>query len=166
MSTFRIDILGSATLPDNSGNVYAEPAAVNFQSNDLYPNSVFVFKDTATLDKLGIAFQVPQNFVGTAKIGIIWATTATSGNAVWEFDYRAIADGESGDPSTNQESVNSTVAAPGTARLLKYTEISLTSGNFSVGDWVMGVIARNGAGSDTIAASLYLIGAYFSYADA
>ena len=166
MAVHHINVLGSATLPDASGNVYFEPAAVNFQSTGRYPNLVTVFANTATKDTLGVAFQVPVNYVGTAKIGLIWATTATSGNAVLGFDYTSIADGESGMPTTDQESVSSTVAAPGTARLLKYTEIALTSSNFAASDWVMGLLFRNGAGADTIAASVYLIGAYFSYADA
>lgn len=168
MATHKIGILGAATLPDNSGNVYAEPAAVNLQANDHYPNIVFVFRDTSTRDTLGFAFQVPQNYVGTPKIGLIWATTATSGNARLEADITAIADGESGDPSADQESIAATVAVPGTARLIKVTELAFTGSNFAAGDWVQGRIARDGAESgplDTLAASLYLLTAYYSYAD-
>lgn len=167
MATHFIDVLGAATLPDNSGNVVAEPAAVNFQANDRYPNMVFKFADTATRDTLGGAFMVPQNYVGTAKIGLIWATPVTSGTVRWEFDYTAIADGESGDPSSDQEAVGANATAPGTARLLKFTEISLTGSNFAVGDWVMFRIARDGTDvADTLTGAVYLIAAYFSYADA
>lgn len=167
MSTHKIGILGSATLTDTSGNVTAEPAAVNFQTNDRYPNLVFKFADSGTRITLGVGFQVPQNYVGTAKIGVIVATTATSGDWRYEFDYTAIADGESGDPSADQESVGATVTVPGTARLIDVQEISLTSGNFAAGDWVQGRIVRDGAdAADTLAAALYLLGAYFSYADA
>lgn len=169
VATHKINILGSATLPDVSGNVYPEPAALNLQSNDRYPNIVFVFRDTSTRDALGVAFQVPQNYVGTPKIGLVWGTTVTSGDVRLEFDYTAIADGESGDPSSDQESTGSTVIVPGTARLIKVTEVALTGSNFAAGDWVMGRIARDGAEAgpaDTAAASVYLLGAYFSYADA
>lgn len=169
MATLKINILGAATLPDTSGNVYAEPAAVNFQANDHYPNLVFVFKDTSTRDTLGFAFHVPQNYVGTPKVGLIWATTANSGNVRLETDLTAIADGESGDPSADQESIAATVAVPGTARLIKVTELAFTAGNFAAADWVQGRIARDGAEAgplDTLAASLYLLGAYFSYTDA
>jgi len=168
MATHGISVLGAATLPDTSGNVYFEPAAVNFQANDRYPGLVAVFKDTATRDKLGFAFHVPPDYASSPVIRIIWATTATSGNARWETDYTAIADGESGDPSSDQESVGSTVAAPGTARLLKYTDLALTGGNFAAGDTVQGVIARDGAEAgpaDTIAASLYVYDVQFRYAD-
>jgi hypothetical protein len=168
MATRHIDILGSNTLPDTTGSVYAEPAAVNLQSNDRYPGIVFVFADTSTRLKLGIGFEVPMNYVGTAKIGLLWATTVTSGKVVWEFDYTSIADTESSDPSADQESTASTgTTVAGTARLLKVTEISLTSANLAAGDWVEGVIVRDGAdtSNDTAAASAYLIGAYFSYSD-
>jgi hypothetical protein len=167
VATFKIDILGASTLPDTTGSVYFEPAAVNFQANDRYPHLVCVFADTATRIKLGGSFRVPQNYVGTPKVGLIWATTATSGNSDWEFDYTAIADGESGDPSADQEAVDAgAIAAPGTARLIKVTEISLTAGNFAAGDLVQFAIARDGSQDDTIAASLYLLAAYFSYTDA
>jgi len=162
-------ILGFATLPDPAGAAYFEPAALNLQSNDRFPHLVAVFPDTANREKLGGTFRVPQNYVGTPKIGLVWATTATVGNARWEFDYKAIADGESSDPSADDETVGSTVAAPGTARLEKITEIALTGANFSPGDEVQFVIARDGAEAgpaDTIAASVYLKAAYFSFADA
>ena len=166
MATHQLPILGPSTLPDTSGNVYAEPAAIVLQANDRYSQLVFVFVDTATRILLGGAFIVPQNYVGTPKVGLIWATTATSGNADWEFDYKAIADGESADPSSDDESVGAVVAAPDTARLTKVTEIALTGGNFAAGDLVQFSIARDGSESDTIAAGLFLLAAYFSYADA
>lgn len=166
MATHKIDILGFPTMPDATGSVYPEAASTNFQANDRYPHMVWVFADTATRIKLGGSFRVPENYVGTAVVGLIWATTATSGNSDWEFDYTAIADGESGDPSADQEAVDAgAVAAPGTARLIKVTEISLTSANLAAGDLVQFAIARDGSQSDTIAASLYLLGAYFKYAD-
>jgi len=168
MATRSKSILGAPTLPDASGNVYFEPAAVNLQANDRYPNLVAVFKDTATRDKLGFAFHVPQDYVTSPVIRIIWSTTATSGNARWEADITAIADGESGDPSSDQESVGSTVAAPGTARLLKFTDLAFTGSNFAAGDLVQGVIARDGAEAgpaDTIAAALYVHDVQFRYSD-
>src|SRR5690349_3040369 len=156
MATFNIPILGAATLPDTSGNVYAEPAAVNFESNDRYPGLVFVFADTSTRLKLGVRFRVPDNYVGTAKLRLLWGTTVTSGKVVWEADYTAVADGENADPSADQESTSSTgVTVPGTARLLKVTDIDLTSANFAAGDLVLMSIVRDGADTtnDTAAAS-------------
>lgn len=168
MATITIDILGSATLPDTSGSVYQEPAAINLQANDRYPNLVWVFTDTSTRIKLGVGFRIPDNYVTTAKIILVWATTVTSGKVVWEFDYTSIATAESSDPSTDQESTASTgTTVPGTARLLAQESITLTSANLAAGDFVEGVIVRDGADTtnDTAAASAYLLGAYFQYSD-
>lgn len=169
MATHKIDLLGSNTLPDTSGDVYQEPASLNFQANDRYPNLIWVFADTATRITLGFAFRVPQNYVGTPAIEWIWATTVTTGNARLEADLTASADGESGDPSADQETIASTVAVPGTARVIKITSLAFTAGTFAVGDLVMGRLARDGAEAgplDTAAASVYLLAANFSYADA
>lgn len=167
MSTFIISILGASTLPDTSGNVYPEPVAVNLQSNKLNPNMCFVFRDTSTTLNLGYSFRIPQNYVGTAKLILRWATTVTSGKVVWETAYTAVAAGATSDPAANTESTTSTgTTVPGTTRLEAEDSITLTSGNFAVGNLVQGVIIRNGAdGNDTAAASAYLLGAWFSYAD-
>jgi hypothetical protein len=169
MATHRIPILGAGTLPDTSGNVYFEPASINLQANDRYPHLVAVFKDTATRDKLGGTFAVPKNYVGSPQIVLVWSTVATTGNARLEFDYTAIADGESSDPSADQQTVALTQAAPGTARLYEFAVIALTAGNFAVDDIVQFSIARDGAEAgplDTIADSLYLAAALFEYTDA
>lgn len=169
MAVHTLPILGAGTLPDTTGNVYPEPAAVNLQSNDRYPQSVFVFADTSTRITLGGNFQVPQNYVGTPKVRLTWACVPTSGDVRWEFDYTAVADGESADPSADQESVAATVTVPGTARLKKVTEIALTAGNLTAGDTVQFRVARDGAEAgplDTLAGSAYLLAAEFSYADA
>lgn len=168
MATHRIPILNAATLPDSSGNVYQEPAAVNFQANDRYPALVFVFADTSTRLKLGVAFHVPLNYVGSGKIILLWGTTVTSGKVVWEFDYTSIDVGESADPSADQEAVASTgTTVPGTARLIAEETITLTAANIAAGDWLEGAIVRDGADTtnDTAAASAYLLGAFFEYSD-
>src|SRR4051812_37734904 len=112
MSTHRLPILGFAALPDTSGNVWLEPAAIT-QTNDRYPQLVARFKDTATKDSLGFRFQVPQNYVGSAKFVTVWTTTATSGNAIWTCDYSSAGPTASLDPSADEESLTVTTAAPG-----------------------------------------------------
>lgn len=143
-------ILGFATLPA-SGDVWFEPASIT-QTNDRYAGLICRFKDTATKISLGVRFYVPAGFVG--RITIIWTTTATSGNAVWNFDYTAIGNGETLDPNSDQESLNVTTAAPGTSQLRVNSVMNMTLANLAAGDLVEGIISRNGAGSDTIAADL------------
>jgi hypothetical protein len=168
MATHTIPILGAGTLPDTTASVYPEPAAINFGSNDRYPGLVFAFADTSTRIKLGVSFRVPDNYVGTAAIVLIWAVTVTSGKVVWEFDYTAVASAESLDPSADQESTASTgTTVPGTARLRATETINLTSANLAVGDWVQGAIVRDGLDTtnDTAAGVAYLFAAFFQYSD-
>ena len=169
MAVHTIPILGASTLPDTSGSVYQEPVALNLQANDRYPALCYVFADTGTRLVLGTTFRVPDDYVGTAKILLYWATTVTSGKVVWEFNYTSIAAGETTDPSTDQEAVTSTgTTVNGTARFLAIETITLTSANLAALDLVQCGIARDGsdATNDTAAASAYLLGAFFQYADA
>lgn len=164
-----IPILGAATLPDSSGSVYPEPTAVNLEANDRYPGLAYAFADTSTRIKLGVRFRVPTDYVGAAKIYLVWATTVTTGKVVWEFDYTSAAITESADPSADQESVTSTgTAVPGTARILALETITPTAGNFASGDYVFASIVRDGADTtnDTAAATVWLLGAYFGYDNA
>lgn len=165
MATHRINILGWSALPDTSGNVWLEPAALT-QTNDRYAQLVARFKDTATKDSLGFRFQVPQNYVGTAKFYVNWTTTATSGNAIWNVDYSSAAQTASLDPSADEESLTVTTAAPGSSQTGVVSSMTATAGNFAAGDICQGKVSRNGAGSDTIAADLIAYEVYFEYLDA
>lgn len=154
--------------PDTSGNAWWEPSSIAL-TNDLYAaRQVLRFKDTATKITAAGAFTIPKNYVGSAALVLRWAISAITGNVQLTGDYRAIADGESFDPTTHQESVNSgAVAVPGTTFLEKETSISLTSANFSVDDLVEILIGRDGSsGNDTAAADLLLLMAWLQYADA
>lgn len=169
MATRTLPILGFASLPDTTGNVFAEPAATALEVNDRYPGLVWVFKDTSTRLKLGVRFVVPQDYVGAPKLRLAWATTVITGKVVWEFDYTAVADAESVDPSTDQQTTASTgTTVPATARLLKVEDIALTAANFAAGDLVLGSIVRDGLDTvnDTAAASAYLLAASFVYDNA
>lgn len=169
MATHRISLLNGATAPDTSGSLYAELSSQNLNSNDLTPTFVWVFTDSGTDLDLRFAIQVPQNYVGTAKIVVLTATTATTGNVAFNAAYNSIANGESFDPAAVTETVGSGsgVAVPATARLLKEISLSLTSTNLAAGDTLLGVIRRQGSNAaDTLAASAYLVDAFFEYADA
>lgn len=166
MATHRLSF-GALLQPDTSGNVFWQPASI-LDTNDLYPtNQVLIFKDTATLLKSAATLLVPTNYVGTAKIVVRYKTTVTTGNVLWTLDYRAIATGESGDPSTHQESLAGTATAvPATANLLADITFTLTSANIAANDTLYLSINRDGVGADTAAASLQLVDAYFEYSDA
>lgn len=168
MATYRVPIIGHHTLPDTSGSVFFEPFPVK-ASNDRWKLGCWIFNDTSTRLELYSGFTVPKNYVGTAKVIIVWTTSATTGNAVWDFDYRAVGgnDAESLDQTTQDETVTVTDAAPGAAYRRLETSITLTAGNFAADDTVEYLIARDGAdGSETLAAAAILWDVYFEYADA
>jgi putative transposon-encoded protein len=168
MAVHRIPILGFATLPDTSGNVYPEPFDVK-ATNDLYKNLVWVFADTATKIGLHGRFKVPKNYVGLPKIVLEWTSTAITGNVVWDFDYTAVGGDstESLDPAAHQESVTATVAAPTTALFKRTVVLALTAANLAVDDEVQFVLSRDGAdAADTMAAAALLVSASFEYSDA
>lgn len=156
-------------MPESAGFVFQGPQAEGLV-NDLYPGLVWIFVDTVTRDTLGFRFEVPQNYVGSPAFKVEYFTPASTGNYRAEIDYRAIADGETFDPATDQENLVQTIAVPGTARLLDIASIgSPTAGNFVVGDIVTGVLARDGAEAgplDTVGARIYVTDLIFEYSDA
>ena len=167
MSTFRIPILGPSTLPDTSGNVFFEPYPIK-ATNDRWKHGHWIFNDTSTRLELYGKFTIPQNYVGSSKVVIDWTTTATSGNVVWDYDYRAVGgdNAESLDQTGQDEAVTVTDAAPGAANRRLEVTITLTAGNFVAGDTVEFLVARDGAdASDTMAAAAQLVDLLFEYSD-
>jgi hypothetical protein len=137
-------------------------------TNDVWPALVAVFNDTATRIGLHGRFTVPKNYVGSAKLAVIWSSTATTGDVEWDFDYRAVGgdDAESLDQAGTQESVNLNDTAPGAAHRRMECLITLTAGNFAVDDEVEFTLFRDGTdGGDTIAAAVMLFALLFEYAD-
>lgn len=167
MATHRIPILGWGTVPDTSGNVFFEPYNVK-ATNDVWDRLVAIFNDTATRIGLAGGFAVPKNYVGNAKLVLVWTSTATSGDVEWDMDYRAVTgdNSESLDQAGTQESVNLNDTAPGAAHRRMECSITLTASNFAADDEVTFEIFRDGTdGGDTIAAAVILFEALFEYTD-
>ena len=165
MATYRVSIFGSL-IPDSSGNVYYDNYA-NIASNDVWKHQPLVFKDTSTRDIAYGLFNVPKNYVGTAKVYPVWTTTATSGNCIWDFDYRTVGgdDTTSLDQSGVEEALTVTDAAPGAAHRRLTPSMTFTAANLAADETVEFLIARDGASSDTIAASVMLHDLIFEWAD-
>ncbi len=139
-------------------------------TNDRYNHLVLVFNDTGTKDGIAGLFDVPQNYVDTANLVIVWTTTATTGDVDADFDYRAIGgnDTESLDPSTDQENATGNDTAPSATDERMELSISLTDGNFAAGDSVSYNFSRDGVteGGGGIAAAVRVYGLFFEYNDA
>jgi hypothetical protein len=174
MATHRIPILNFSTRPDDSGKTWFEALSV-LGTNDVWKHLVGrVSQSGLNNDQLSTrvgfygAFNVPKNFVGTAVLVIYWTGTVTSGNKVWDFDYRAISgdDAESVDQAGTQESVTGTDAMPSASLERNALSINLTSANFAVDDYVEFFLVEDGTdAADTAAGDALLLGAYFQYAD-
>jgi hypothetical protein len=168
MAVRRIPILGWPTIPDNSGNVFLEPYDVK-ATNDVWKRLVLIFADTATRIGLRYGFTVPKDYVGNPKVIVVWTATATTGNVVWDFDYRAVGgdNAESLDQAGTQESVTATDAAPTTAHFRLETALALTAANLAIDDEVECELFRDGAdASDTMAAAAIVFAVLFEYTDA
>lgn len=155
MVLHRIGILTSATLPDNSSDAFFEPQSIK-ATNDLVLKLMAIFNNTSTDIDLGFSFRVPKGYVSAPRIGGVFQMTPTAGKYVFEVEYRAIADGEDGDPTTFQETVNTNPTAPATTLFDQETSVPLTAGNLAVDDRVSGHLTRLGSDTvnDTLAAAL------------
>jgi len=168
MATHRIPIFGWQTGPDASGNIFIENYIVK-ATNDIWKHFPLTLNDTAT--RLGIygVFNIPKNYVGTAKIIVHWTSTATSGDVEWDIDYRAIGgdDTESLDQATAQETVNINDTAPSAVNERMTATLVLTSANIVADDTLEWGLFRDGTdGGDTIAAAVTVHDVLFEYADA
>ena len=167
MATHRIPILGWGTVPDTSGSVFFEPYDVK-ATNDVWDRLVAIFNDTATRIGLRGGFTVPKNYVGSTNIIVVWTATATTGDVVWDFDYRAVGgnDTESLDQAGTQEAVTVTDTAPGAVNRRLEASMALTATNLAVDDEVEFELFRDGvAVGDTMAAAAMVFAVFFEYAD-
>lgn len=168
MATKRIPILNHAWVPDSSGDVFFEPYSIK-ATNDVWERLVLIFNDGSTRNGCRGGFTVPKDYVGGAKIIVVWTSTATSGDVEFDFDYRAVGgnDTESLDQAGVQESVNNNDAAPSAAHERMEVELALTASNLAPDDEVECELFRDltDAG-DTMAAAAIIFNVLFEYTDA
>ena len=161
------EIFGSGTRPDDSGNVFLEPASIK-RTNKFFKEGVWVFEDSSTKDTIYGSVVVPSNYdpTGTTKLIIPWTSTATSGNVVFDFDHRPVAAGESLDQATALRTLTVTDAAPGTTDLMPKAEIALTAGDLAAGDVLQYKLSRDGlvgGPTDTISAAVTVTKPYLEF---
>jgi len=169
MAIQRLPILGAMTVPDASGDVFFEPYSIK-AANKLWEHLICVF-NPATTTRIGLRgkFPVPQSYVDSANLVIVWTSTAITGDVEWDFDYRAVGgdDTESFDQATAQETVNANDTAPSAIHERMEISIALTDGNFAAGDTVQFELFVDDTDSgNTIAAAVLLFELFFEFADA
>lgn len=173
MTTHRIPITGISVQPDATGEMWFEPYSI-LATNDVWKHDIGRFgASNAAQPTVRHGFygscNVPKNYVGSAVLVIVWTATLTSGDVVWDFEYRSVAgnDANSLDQSGTEESVTVTDTAPGAANRRLEVTINLTSANLAADETVEFFFARDGAdGADTMAGSALLFDLLLQYADA
>ncbi len=168
MATIRVPIIGWPSIPDGSGDVFFEPYSVK-ATNDVWDRLVAIFNDVNARIGLRGGFTVPKDYVGSAKIIVVWTSTAISGDVEWDFDYRAVGgdDTESLDQAGTQESVNINDTAPSAIHERMEAALTLTAGNIAADDEVEFEFFRDGADAgDTMAAAAIVFALLFEYSDA
>ncbi|MCC7045063.1 MAG: hypothetical protein IT183_14455 [Acidobacteria bacterium] len=172
MATHRRSILGAATTPDTAGACWQEPYSI-LATNDVWGYLIWRFGSSnaaAPTTRIGLRgnFNVPKNYVGSAKIIVVWTATGTSGDVAWDFDYRAVGgnDAESLDQAGTQESATVTDTAPSAAHERMEAQITLTASNLAADDTVQFELFRDGTdAADTMAFSAIVHDVLFEYAD-
>lgn len=168
MATHRLPILGANTVPDSSGDVFFEPYSIK-AANDVWDYLVCIFNNSGNRDGLRGKFDVPQGYVGSAKIIVVWTSTVISGDVEFDFDYRCVGgdDIESLDQAGTQETVNQEDIAPSAIHERMEASLSLTSANVAPGDTCQFEFFRDGVDAgDTMAAAAIVHDLFFEYTDA
>ncbi len=165
MATHRLPIYFNG--PDSSGEVYPEPASVGFSNAVFGDLLLWVFDDPTQANRLAGQFTVPQNYVDTANIVVVWTSDVTSNDFDIHFSYRAVGgnDTESLDQATVQETLNDVDVAPSASYERMEFSLAATDGNFAAGDTVFCLLGRDSA-SDTLVGKVWITEVFFEYNDA
>ncbi len=168
----RVDMLSSGTVPDATGDAFFEPYSI-LATNDAFKHLILrcgASNSAAPTVKAGVygKFHVPADYNtgGTVTCKVYWTSTLTSGDVVFDLDYRAIGgdDTESLDQATYQESLTVTDTAPSAANERMVATMTLTASNLAADDTVEFFFGRDGAdGADTLAGSAIVHEVIFLY---
>lgn len=170
--TRTLDMFNSGLVGDATGDAFFEPYSI-LATNDLFRHLILrcgANNAAAPTVKAGVygKFHVPNDYNtgGTVTCEVYWTTTLTTGDVVWDLDYRAIGgdDTESLDQATFQEALTVTDTAPSAVNERQLATMTFTASNLAVGDTVEFFFGRDGAaGGDTLAGSALVHEVIFKY---
>ena len=167
MATFRVPIFGFQLRPDASSAMYFQGYDVH-ATNLVWKQIVAVWEDSSSRRVLRGAFEVPSNYTSTPEIVVIWTSATTTGDVVWDFEYRVVSgdDDESLDQTSNDEVVQVTDVAPSAKHERLEATISLTASHWTANSTCEFVVARDGTNSsDDLADEALVFDVMFSYSD-
>jgi len=163
MATHRIPILGSMTVPDTSGEVFFQPYTV-VDSGAVIDPLVLTFNDSGTKDGVRGSFRVPENYVGTAVLLVVWTANATSGTFIIDWSVLTRSGAEDMGAAATRTTETDTVTKSSTAFAREESNMPLTDADYAAGDEVLFELFRDTV-NDTMAAPAAVFGVYFEYAD-
>lgn len=123
------------------------------------------FVDDGTNTRIAMMpMKLPSDWSGTIDAKMVWRTSATTGNVVWQIATACVADAETTDPSLNTANTV-TDAAKGTTLQLNDASITgITTTGCAAGELLYLKLFRNPAhASDTIGATAELFGMELTY---
>jgi len=164
MATRRKSIFGIGTIPDDSGNVFFERYDVT-DTAAAWKGLVLAFKDSGTKAGVRGSFEVPQDYVGSAKIVIVWTANETSGTCVFDWSVLPRSGVEDMGAAFARTTETDSTTKGGTAFTRETNDITLTDADYAKGDEVLYELFRDSI-TDTMAAKCLVFNAYFEYADA
>lgn len=170
-----VDLLHSSQ-PDTSGKATPEPFTI-LATNDVWKHDIMrVDEDYTNGSQLTTrvawaqgVFRVPDDYVSSPIVTIEWCTTKTTGDVVFDGDFRSVAgDGtESTDQAGTEASVTVTDSASATALRRMIATLTLTGLTLAAGEMVEFSLFQDGTdGADTLAGATIIHEAFFGYTNA
>lgn len=109
-------------------------------------------------------FFLPSDWTGAVDLRLMWYTSATTGNVVWQVQTACVADNESVDPSWNTAQTITDAAKGTTERMNVATLSGVTMTGCAAGELFKYRIIRDPAhASDTIATNAFLLEVEWTY---
>ncbi len=165
MATHRINILaGISVLPDSSGGVFPQPYDIVDTAAVISP-MVLTFNDSSAVEGVRGSFRIPENYVGTANLSLVFTADATSGNVTFDWSVLTRSGTEDMGAAATRTSETVTKDGPTTAFQRIEADLSLTDGDYVAGDESLFELFRDSV-TDTMAAPMVLFSAHFEYSDA
>ncbi|MEW5917470.1 MAG: hypothetical protein AB1762_13750 [Gemmatimonadota bacterium] len=178
MPTFELDRLhlGAISDPTNTTDPAIWVPSSAYLTNDRWPSGIWVFGALAPTTQPTVRitiflpwFRVPDNYSAAStdpSIVIYHSSTITSGNRVWDVDYRAVGgdDAESLDQTGQTEPLSITDAAPTAAHNLLETSVAMARAGIAAGDIIQASVSLDGVdAADTIQGLSYIANVAFRY---
>ncbi len=167
MATHRIPIISFSARPLNGNAYFAPYSTVNAGTTQ---DPMVLVMITSVVSVIKGLFRVPENYVGTPVLSIIWTSETTANTVDFKFRHRTISgsDAELLDIATSpteleDTSVNNTGPSAASEKMLD--TISLTTTDLLAGDIVYFEFERDGV-TDDKADDITVWSLDFQYADA